>query len=95
MVACVERLLFHFFWCWATEASPAGEIEFSEFLHVFERQKEAMAKLTDETDTLVAFVALGGGADKSGAVSADKLSKLCKARPCTYYDVALSLPARG
>lgn len=59
--------------------SSAGEIEFGEFLQVFESQQEAMAKLSDETDTIDAFVALGGGGDKSGSVSAEKLSRLCKA----------------
>lgn len=39
-----------------------------------------MAKLSDETDTIEAFVALGGSADKMGAVSAEKLSRLCKVR---------------
>lgn len=61
-------------------ASFAGEIEFGEFLQVFESQQEAMAKLSDETDTIEAFVALGGNADKSGSISAEKLSRLCKAR---------------
>ena len=63
----------------------AGEIEFAEFLLVFERQKEAMARLTDETDTLDAYVALGGGTDKSGFISAEKLSKLCKVC-CAFLD---------
>ena len=45
---------------------------------MFERQKEAMAKLNEETDTLEAFVALGGAFDKTGAIATEKLSKVCK-----------------
>ena len=42
------------------DTDDSGEIEFSEFLHVMERQKEAAAAANDETDTVDAFVALGG-----------------------------------
>lgn len=39
-------------------------------------QKKKLAAAADESDTLDAFVALGGGQDKSGDISADKLRKV-------------------
>lgn len=59
-----------------------------------------MAQLSDETDTIEAFVALGGNADKTGSISAEKLSRLCKARAVqdlvrdsqNSHRLALSLP---
>ena len=42
-------------------------------------QKEKQAAASDESDTIDAFVALGGAPDKSGDISADKLRK---ARAC-------------
>jgi hypothetical protein len=38
----------------------SGEIEFAEFLKVIELQKASAEKANDETDTIEAFVALGG-----------------------------------
>ena len=40
--------------------------EFAEFLKVIETQKASAAKANDESDTIEAFVALGGNSDKSG-----------------------------
>ena len=45
----------------------SGEIEFPEFLKVLQNQKAALATKEDEDDTIGAFVALGGNADKTGA----------------------------
>ena len=55
----------------------SGEIEFSEFLKVIENQAAAAAA-GDETDTIDAYVALGGNKDKSGCISSDKLINTCK-----------------
>ena len=52
----------------------SGEIEFAEFLKVIENQKASAAKASDETDTVEAFVALGGNSDKTGEISTEKLS---------------------
>ncbi|GHP10857.1 SH3 domain-containing YSC84-like protein 1 [Pycnococcus provasolii] len=51
----------------------SGEIEFAEFLKVIENQKAAQAAADDDSDTVEAFVALGGNPDRSGEISTDKL----------------------
>lgn len=63
----------------------SGEIEFPEFLKIVENQKwlsgskVASAGIPeDETDTIEAFVALGGNADKTGTISSQKLSTIIK-----------------
>uniref|UniRef100_A0A7S0XG97 EF-hand domain-containing protein n=1 Tax=Mantoniella antarctica TaxID=81844 RepID=A0A7S0XG97_9CHLO len=56
----------------------SGEIEFAEFLKVIENQKASAAKANDETDTIEAFVALGGQTDKTGAISVEKLRAVVK-----------------
>jgi|TARA_B110000305_G_C19356274_1_gene596976 calmodulin len=56
----------------------SGEIEFAEFLKVIENQKDSAAKANDETDTIEAFVALGGNGDKTGEISTDKLRAVTK-----------------
>merc|ERR1711935_355625 len=56
----------------------SGEIEFAEFLKVIENQKTTAAKANDETDTLDAFIALGGHPDKTGEISTDKLMAVIK-----------------
>ena len=45
-----------------------GEIEFSEFLRAFEKQRGGQVDADEEADTVDAFVALGGNADKTGFV---------------------------
>ena len=59
----------------------SGEIEFAEFMKVIENQKVSAAQVSDETDTVEAFVALGGNTDKSGEISTEKLRTVVKARP--------------
>ena len=56
----------------------SGEIEFAEFLKVIENQKASAAKASDETDTVEAFVALGGNSDKTGEISSEKLRAVVK-----------------
>ena len=56
----------------------SGEIEFAEFLKVIENQKASAAKASDETDTVEAFVALGGNSDKTGEISTEKLRAVVK-----------------
>jgi calmodulin len=58
----------------------SGEIEFAEFMKVIENQKASAAKASDETDTIEAFVALGGNADKTGEISTEKLRAVVKVR---------------
>jgi len=57
----------------------SGCIELSEFLKVYERQKQIQNEADDETDLIDAFVAMGGNSDKSGRVEAEKLRKTIKA----------------
>eukprot|EP00003_Mantamonas_plastica_P002748 TRINITY_DN1211_c0_g1_i2.p2 TRINITY_DN1211_c0_g1~~TRINITY_DN1211_c0_g1_i2.p2 ORF type:complete len:114 (+),score=52.53 TRINITY_DN1211_c0_g1_i2:411-752(+) len=56
----------------------SGSIEFAEFLKVIETQKAASATVDDESDTIDAFVAMGGNPDKSGEVKAELLIKTIK-----------------
>lgn len=58
----------------------SGEIEFAEFMKVIEIQKASAAKVSDETDTIEAFVALGGNADKTGEISTEQLRAVVKVR---------------
>ena len=58
----------------------SGEIEFAEFVKVIENQKASATKASDETDTIEAFVALGGNADKTGEISTEKLRAVVKVR---------------
>ena len=58
----------------------SGEIEFAEFLKVIETQKASAAKANDESDTIEAFVALGGNSDKSGEFPTEKLREVVKVR---------------
>ena len=45
---------------------------------MIEKQKQQMESNTDETDTIEAFVALGGNRDKSGKISAERLTNTIK-----------------
>ena len=47
---------------------------------VIKEQKLASAAAGDESDTILAFQALGGNADKTGIISAERLRKTCKVR---------------
>ena len=57
----------------------SGGIEFPEFLKVIDSQKAKLASDHDESDMIDAFVAMGGGADRSGNVEAEKLRRTIKA----------------
>merc|ERR1719199_1397292 len=46
------------------DSDGSGEIDFSEFLKVIQSQKSKLANQDDESDTVDAFIALGGNADK-------------------------------
>jgi len=52
--------------------------DFSEFLKVIIAQKAKQAGQDDESDTVDAFIALGGNADKTGEISTDKLRSIVK-----------------
>ena len=54
----------------------SGEIEFAEFMKVIEIQKASAAKVSAETDTIEAFVALGGNAE----ISTEQLRAVVKVR---------------
>ncbi len=56
----------------------SGEIEFAEFLKCIQNQKEKLAANADDSETVAAFVALGGEANKSGTISSAKLSEVTK-----------------
>ncbi|KAJ1638008.1 flagellar outer dynein arm light chain 5 [Pavlovales sp. CCMP2436] len=60
------------------DADGSGEIDFPEFLKVMMAQKQKQAASSDESDTIDAFVALGGGQDKSGEITTEKLRKVVK-----------------
>merc|ERR1719162_124274 len=60
------------------DSDGSGEIDFSEFLKVISSQKTKTAGMDDESDTVDAFIALGGRSDKSGEISTDKLRAVIK-----------------
>lgn len=52
------------------------EIEFVEFVRAIQINKAMSEKSSAEADTIDAFVALGGNADKTGKVNVDKLQMI-------------------
>eukprot|EP00357_Protocruzia_adherens_P000217 CAMPEP_0114998788 /NCGR_PEP_ID=MMETSP0216-20121206/15736_1 /TAXON_ID=223996 /ORGANISM="Protocruzia adherens, Strain Boccale" /LENGTH=149 /DNA_ID=CAMNT_0002363493 /DNA_START=286 /DNA_END=735 /DNA_ORIENTATION=+ len=54
-----------------------GQIQFEEFVKVIEKQK-AQQSMNDEADMIDAYVAMGGNADKTGHVDAERLIKVIK-----------------
>ncbi|ETV68720.1 hypothetical protein H257_15315 [Aphanomyces astaci] len=56
----------------------SGEIEFPEFLRVIETQKRRAMEYDDESDFIDAYVACGGGPDKTGHVERRVLVHLIK-----------------
>ena len=54
-----------------------GDINFEEFLRMMELQKFKFVGSHD-ADTVAAFVALGGGEDKTGEIHADRLREVCQ-----------------
>eukprot|EP00927_Polykrikos_kofoidii_P044733 TRINITY_DN3861_c0_g1_i1.p2 TRINITY_DN3861_c0_g1~~TRINITY_DN3861_c0_g1_i1.p2 ORF type:complete len:149 (+),score=56.69 TRINITY_DN3861_c0_g1_i1:77-523(+) len=69
--APTEEELFRFMT--DVDEDGTGEIEFAEFLQAFEKQRGGAQIVEDELDTIDAFVALGGNADKSGFVDTERL----------------------
>jgi hypothetical protein len=59
-----------------------GGIEFGEFLKLILNQKTQAAERADEKDTIDAFVAMGGCADKSGVIQTEKLVRVIEVRGC-------------
>eukprot|EP00884_Botryococcus_braunii_P012297 jgi/Botrbrau1/21068/Bobra.0144s0067.1 len=55
------------------DEDQSGEIEFTEFIKAAEAHRLEHAGQKDESDTIEAFLALGGNADKSGTISVEKL----------------------
>jgi Ca2+-binding EF-hand superfamily protein len=45
-----------------------GEIEFSEFLRAFEKQRSGSLSANDESEILDSFVSLGGNCDATGSI---------------------------
>mmetsp|Transcript_32360 Transcript_32360/g.82491 ORF Transcript_32360/g.82491 Transcript_32360/m.82491 type:complete len:152 (-) Transcript_32360:79-534(-) len=60
------------------DSDGSGEIDFSEFLKVISSQKTKTAGMDDESDTVDAFIALGGRSDKGGEISTEKLRAVIK-----------------
>eukprot|EP00692_Jakoba_bahamiensis_P000968 EC684680.1.p4 GENE.EC684680.1~~EC684680.1.p4 ORF type:complete len:97 (+),score=37.11 EC684680.1:143-433(+) len=55
-----------------------GRIEYAEVVRLVERQKGAHMNFKPDTDTLEAFVALGGNSDKTGQLDVNKLRVLIR-----------------
>jgi calmodulin len=55
-----------------------GEIEFSEFLRAFEKQRGGHVDPDEEADTIDAFVSLGGNPDRTGFIDNTKLIKVVR-----------------
>jgi hypothetical protein len=58
--------------------SASGAASFEMLLRVVEQQ--ARSADDAEEDSLLSFIALGGGADKTGFVSSDRMKAVCKVR---------------
>eukprot|EP01028_Stygiella_incarcerata_P009367 TRINITY_DN4425_c0_g1_i1.p2 TRINITY_DN4425_c0_g1~~TRINITY_DN4425_c0_g1_i1.p2 ORF type:complete len:155 (-),score=49.22 TRINITY_DN4425_c0_g1_i1:1075-1539(-) len=54
----------------------SGQIDFSEFLRVIAKQKQATSKNTVDQDIYEAFVSMGGNADKTGYVRYEKVKEV-------------------
>eukprot|EP00002_Diphylleia_rotans_P002899 TRINITY_DN1189_c0_g1_i1.p1 TRINITY_DN1189_c0_g1~~TRINITY_DN1189_c0_g1_i1.p1 ORF type:complete len:136 (-),score=41.35 TRINITY_DN1189_c0_g1_i1:297-704(-) len=72
----------------------SGCIEFSEFLKVIASQKAQSVQVDDDSDTVDAFVAMGGNPDKTGQISVDKLIKTIKEFGLTI-DIEVSSKKEG
>lgn len=59
-------------------ALPPPASDFSQFLKMMTSQKAKRLAAIDETDTIDAFVALGGNADKTGVIAADRLRRFVR-----------------
>eukprot|EP00916_Digyalum_oweni_P015879 GHVL01026054.1.p1 GENE.GHVL01026054.1~~GHVL01026054.1.p1 ORF type:complete len:149 (+),score=26.49 GHVL01026054.1:10-456(+) len=53
-----------------------GQIDFAEFLRVFEKEVSSTREFNNEQDTLDAWVALGGKSDKTGDLNTEYLVQL-------------------
>jgi len=73
------------------EASTGGA-SFEMLLRVVEQQ--ARSADDAEEDSLLSFVALGGGADKTGFVSSDKMKAVCKVRALACAAAPRATPRR-
>lgn len=74
----------HVRWAWAIghclrrRSLHRVHADFAEFLHVIISQNKKEAARGDESDTVDAFIALGGNPDKTGEISAEKLRGVVK-----------------
>jgi calmodulin len=60
-------------------AEKTGTLDFTQFLKAIQLQRELEKRFSDnEADFLQAFVAMGGGIDRSGVVSSERLRKVIK-----------------
>jgi len=62
---------------WSLQEDNSGAIEFPELIRVLEKQKTQRANAGDDSDTVDAFVALGGSRDRSGSIAVEKLRTEC------------------
>ena len=65
-----------------------GTIEFGEFLELISSQKvQSRSQRDDDSDTIEAFVAMGGASDKSGQVKPEVLTRALRS-----YGLTLDIP---
>jgi len=62
----------------SVDEDGSGAIDFGEFLAVIRSQKAESASAGDESDTILAYCALGGEPDKSGFIRGEKLRSVIK-----------------
>mmetsp|Transcript_38599 Transcript_38599/g.78017 ORF Transcript_38599/g.78017 Transcript_38599/m.78017 type:complete len:162 (+) Transcript_38599:67-552(+) len=60
------------------DTDESGGIDFSEFVSIINRHKRQIQSDSGEADTIAAWVAMGGNADKTGEIIADRLRALVK-----------------
>ena len=59
------------------DSENTGSIDYNQFKKVIAEQKKSQS-LTNEEDTLDAFVAMGGEPDGEGSIDADKLIRIIR-----------------
>ena len=70
----------------SVDEDASGSIDFGEFMMVIREQKEASAGGEDESDTMLAYVALGGNSDLGGHI---RCARRGHSRPPLYICYAM------
>ncbi|KAG9392736.1 Calcium binding motif EF-hand protein [Carpediemonas membranifera] len=70
------------------EADDDGLLPFDEFIKLLEKKKQTSSRTAEDTDTIEAWVALGGKVDKTGKISIERFQELIDS-----YEMSLNVEA--